>query len=79
VLARLGAIEAHREGDADRCRAQAGEHLVALGYGGGEAIAQEIEVIGAPASSGAADQVAGEAIDLSTYYRWTRGRQAEPH
>ena len=21
----------------------------------------------------------GEAIDLSTYYRWTRGRQAEPH
>jgi hypothetical protein len=60
-------------------RAGAGEHLVALGYGGGEAIAQEIEVIGAPASSGAADQVAGEAIDLSTYYRWTRGRQAEPH
>jgi 3-hydroxy-3-methylglutaryl CoA synthase len=60
-------------------RAEAGEHLVALGYGGGEAIAQEIEVIGAPVSSGAADQVAGEAIDLSTYYRWTRGRQAEPH
>jgi hypothetical protein len=60
-------------------RAEAGQHLVALGYGGGEAIAQEIEVIAAPAPSGAADQIAGEAIDLSTYYRWTRGRQAEPH
>ena len=60
-------------------RAEAGEHMVALGYGGGEAIAQEIEMIGAPAPSGAADQIAGEAIDLSTYYRWTRGRQAEPH
>ena len=60
-------------------RAQPGEHLIALGYGGGEAIAQEIEVIGAPRSSGTADQIAGEAIDLSTYYRWTRGRQAQPH
>lgn len=60
-------------------RASAGDHLVALGYGGGEAIAQEIAVTGTPASSGAAEQVAGEAIDLSTYYRWTRGRQAEPH
>jgi 3-hydroxy-3-methylglutaryl CoA synthase len=60
-------------------RASAGDHLVALGYGGGEAIAQEVAVTGTPASSGAADQVAGEAIDLSTYYRWTRGRQAEPH
>lgn len=60
-------------------RAQPGEHLVALGYGGGEAIAQEIEVTGSPASSGAAGQIPGEAIDLSTYYRWTRGRQAEPH
>ena len=37
-----------------------GDHLLALGYGGGEAIAQD-------------------EIDLSTYYRWTRGRQAEPH
>jgi 3-hydroxy-3-methylglutaryl CoA synthase len=60
-------------------RASAGDHLVALGYGGGEAIAQEVAVTGTPAPSGAADQVAGEAIDLSTYYRWTRGRQAEPH
>ena len=60
-------------------RAGPGEHLIALGYGGGEAIAQDVEVTGTPRSSGAADQVAGEAIDLSTYYRWTRGRQAEPH
>jgi 3-hydroxy-3-methylglutaryl CoA synthase len=60
-------------------RASTGDHLVALGYGGGEAIAQEVAVTGTPAPSGAADQVAGEAIDLSTYYRWTRGRQAEPH
>lgn len=60
-------------------RASAGDHLVALGYGGGEAIAQEIEVIGTPSSAGTAEQIPGEAIDLSTYYRWTRGRQAEPH
>lgn len=59
--------------------ASAGDQLVALGYGGGEAIAQEISVTAAPVSSGAAEQLPGEAIDLSTYYRWTRGRQAEPH
>jgi hypothetical protein len=60
-------------------RAEAGQHLVALGYGGGEAIAQDVEVLEAPGSTGTAGQIAGEAIDLSTYYRWTRGRQAEPH
>ena len=60
-------------------RAQPGEHLVALGYGGGEAIAHDIEVITAVQSAGTVDQLAGEAIDLSTYYRWTRGRQAQPH
>lgn len=59
--------------------ASPGDHLIALGYGGGEAIAQAVEVTGTPRGSGAAGQVAGEAIDLSTYYRWTRGRQAEPH
>ena len=32
-----------------------------------------------PVIGATADQIAGEAIDLSTYYRWTRGRQAEPH
>ena len=56
-----------------------GDHLVALGYGGGEAIAQDVEVVADPPAIGAAGQIAGEAIDLSTYYRWTRGRQAEPH
>ncbi len=60
-------------------RAEPGDHLVALGYGGGEAIAQEISVTGAGASTGTAEQIPGEAIDVSTYYRWTRGRQAEPH
>jgi 3-hydroxy-3-methylglutaryl CoA synthase len=59
--------------------AEPGQHLLALGYGGGEAIARDVEVVAPTPSSGAADQVAGEAIDLSTYYRWTRGRQAEPH
>ena len=59
--------------------AEPGQRLVALGYGGGEAIAQEIEVTGAVPAVGAAAQIPGEAIDLSTYYRWTRGRQAEPH
>lgn len=56
-----------------------GDHLLALGYGGGEAIAQAVEVTATTRSSGAAGRLAGEAIDLSTYYRWTRGRQAEPH
>ena len=56
-----------------------GDRLVALGYGGGEAIAQEVEVTGPVPGAGTAAQIPGEAIDLSTYYRWTRGRQAEPH
>lgn len=60
-------------------RAAPGEHLLALGYGGGEAIAQDLEVTAPPPAAGTAAQLAGEAIDLSTYYRWTRGRQAEPH
>jgi hydroxymethylglutaryl-CoA synthase len=60
-------------------RAAAGERLVALGYGGGEAIARELEVTGPPPALGVAERIPGEAIDLSTYYRWTRGRQAEPH
>lgn len=60
-------------------RAEPGQHLLALGYGGGEAIAQDIEVTAPPPAVGAAERIPGEAIDLSTYYRWTRGRQAEPH
>lgn len=59
--------------------ARPGEHLLALGYGGGEGIAQDLEVTAAPPAIGAAGRIPGEAISVSTYYRWTRGRQAEPH
>jgi hydroxymethylglutaryl-CoA synthase len=59
--------------------AQPGEHLLALGYGGGEGIAQALEVTAEPPAIGAAGRIPGEAITVSTYYRWTRGRQAEPH
>ena len=53
-------------------------HL-ALGYGGGEAIAQDIEITAEVPATATAEQIPGEAISVSTYYRWTRGRQAEPH
>ena len=56
-----------------------GEHVLALAYGGGEAIAQDIEVTAQAPATATAAQVPGEAISVSTYYRWTRGRQAEPH
>jgi hydroxymethylglutaryl-CoA synthase len=59
--------------------AGAGEHVLAVSYGAGEAVAQAIEVISGPPTIGLADKIAGEPIDLSTYYLWTRGRQAEPH
>lgn len=59
--------------------AASGDRLIALGYGGGEAIAQEIEVTAAVPSTATAEAIPGEAISVSTYYRWTRGRQAEPH
>ena len=60
-------------------RAEAGQVVCALGYGGGEGVAQAIEVTAAPPAIGVADRIGGEPISLSTYYRWTRGRQAEPH
>jgi hydroxymethylglutaryl-CoA synthase len=60
-------------------RASVGDHLLALAYGAGEAIAQDVQVTAQPPAVGAADQIPGQAIDLSTYYRWTRGRQAAPH
>jgi 3-hydroxy-3-methylglutaryl CoA synthase len=60
-------------------RAAVGDRLIALGYGGGEAIARELEVTAPPPALDVAERIPGEAIDLSTYYRWTRGRQAEPH
>jgi hydroxymethylglutaryl-CoA synthase len=60
--------------------AASGDNLIALGYGGGEAIAQEITLTAAPPAIDTAGRIAdAEAVDLSTYYRWTRGRQAEPH
>ena len=59
--------------------AAAGEKVLALSYGAGESIARGIEIVAAPPPAGIGDKLAGEAIDLGTYYRWTRGRQAEPH
>lgn len=58
--------------------ASAGDQVLALGYGAGEGIAQQISVTGS-APCGVKDTLAGEPITLSTYYRWTRGRQVEPH
>jgi hydroxymethylglutaryl-CoA synthase len=59
--------------------AEPGQQILALGYGGGEGIARAVEVTAAPPAIGAAGRLAGESITLGTYYRWTRGRQAEPH
>ena len=59
--------------------ASAGQHVLAFGYGGGEGIARALEVTTAPEGSGAAGMIEGQEISLSTYYRWTRGRQVEPH
>lgn len=56
-----------------------GQEILAFGYGGGEGIAQSISVTGPPPAIGAAARLAGAPIDLSTYYRWTRGRHPEPH
>ena len=52
---------------------------LAFGYGGGEGIAQAVEVTAGARQLGRRGRSAGEAIDLGAYYRWTRGRQAEPH
>jgi hydroxymethylglutaryl-CoA synthase len=57
----------------------AGERVLAVSYGAGEAVAQAIEIISPPPALGLEDKIPGEAIDLGTYYLWTRGRQAEPH
>jgi hydroxymethylglutaryl-CoA synthase len=59
--------------------ARKGQHLAVFGYGGGEGIAQAVEITKAPPKIGAASRIAGDAIGLGTYYRWTRGRQQEPH
>jgi 3-hydroxy-3-methylglutaryl CoA synthase len=60
-------------------RAEPGQELLCFGYGGGEGIAQALSVTGAPPAIGAAERIAGDEIALGTYYRWTRGRQPEPH
>ena len=59
--------------------AKKGQALAVFGYGAGEGIAQSIEITAAPPKAGVAAQLEGEAIALGTYYRWTRGRQQEPH
>ena len=59
--------------------ARKGQHLAVFGYGGGEGIAQAVAIMKAPPKIGAASRIAGDAIGLGTYYRWTRGRQQEPH
>ena len=59
--------------------ARKGQAVAAFGYGAGEGIAQAIAITAAPPKSGAAQQIPGEGISLGTYYRWTRGRQQEPH
>lgn len=57
-----------------------GKAVLALGYGAGEGIAQEITVDSAPPKCGIAAALAEtEQVSLGTYYRWTRGRQQQPH
>jgi hydroxymethylglutaryl-CoA synthase len=59
--------------------ARKGQKLVAVGYGAGEGIAQAFEVTKKPAAIGVADRLPGTEISMGTFYRWTRGRQVEPH
>ncbi len=57
-----------------------GKAVLAFGYGGGEGIAQAITVEATTPKCKIAELIAeGEPIGLGTYYRWTRGRQQEPH
>lgn len=57
-----------------------GNAILAFGYGAGEGIAQEITIEKAPAKCGIATAMDDtEAVTLGTYYRWTRGRQQDPH
>lgn len=60
--------------------ARKGNAVLVLGYGAGEGIAQEITVESSTPKCGiAAAMNDTEQIPLGTYYRWTRGRQQEPH
>jgi hydroxymethylglutaryl-CoA synthase len=57
-----------------------GKAVLAVGYGAGEAIAQEITIDKTVPKCGVAAQLANtETVSLGTYYRWTRGRQQQPH
>ena len=56
-----------------------GQKLLLLGYGAGEGIAQALEVTKKPKAIGIADRLPGTEISMGTFYRWTRGRQVEPH
>lgn len=57
-----------------------GKAVLAFGYGAGEGIAQEIVLTAASPKCKIAEAMATtESISLGTYYRWTRGRQQEPH
>lgn len=57
-----------------------GKAVLAFGYGAGEGIAQEITLTATSPKCGIAAMIAaGEPIGLGTYYRWTRGRQQQPH
>jgi hydroxymethylglutaryl-CoA synthase len=59
--------------------AKAGDSVLAVSYGAGEATATAIDIVAKPPAVGIAEKIPGEAIDLGTFYLWTRGRQAEPH
>lgn len=59
--------------------ARKGQHLCVYGYGAGEGIAQALEMTSKAPAIATAERIPGEAITLGTYYRWTHGRQQEPH
>lgn len=60
--------------------ARKGSNLLALAYGGGESVAQEINVTAKPKGIGTREKIdGGEPISVGTYYRWTEGRQQQPH
>ncbi len=57
-----------------------GSNLLALAYGGGEAVAQDISVTSKPKGVDTRSKIdGGEPIAVGTYYRWTEGRQQLPH
>jgi hydroxymethylglutaryl-CoA synthase len=59
--------------------ARKGQQILLFGYGAGEGIAQSVEISSATPKIGVAERIPGDEIGIGTYYRWTRGRQVEPH